>query len=156
MVDALESETIRKTLFRRYILMLAPAAIIFCGWAACRQAGLAPGPTAITIIGPAAFITAIVLAVALPLFYRATFVRSVEGRKNVDIARFLSFQLGSMTMALLAPYAAAAGYVAGVSNFHFGGAFLASLYAAYYFFPSEKRIAQEMRLFRVSQTEEDS
>ncbi|BDQ38593.1 hypothetical protein SYK_29530 [Pseudodesulfovibrio nedwellii] len=143
---------LRKTLFRRYLTMLVPALIIFGIWAVCRQVGLTPqmpnGTAA--IIGPIIFIAAIILAVALPLLYRVRFVRSVEGQKNVEAACFRTFQLNLMTIALAAPFAAAIGYITGVTIFHFAGAFLASLYAVYYYFPSEKRITQEMRLFRVT------
>ncbi|MCJ2164815.1 MULTISPECIES: hypothetical protein [unclassified Pseudodesulfovibrio] len=152
MPDAPNCTSLQKTLFRRYLLMLAPAALIFGGWAACRQAGLTPNMPSGTaaVIGPIVFIAAIILAVALPLLCRVGFVRKVEGQKNVESAPFLDFQLTLMSIALTAPFAAAAGYIAGVANFHFAGAFLASLYAAYYYYPSEKRIHQEMRLFRVT------
>lgn len=151
MADASDTMHSRTPLFRRFILMLAPATVIFGGWAVCRQAGLAPqaAPPVTSIVGPATFIVAIILAVALPLLYRISFVRKVEGQKNVKRTPFLAFQLNLMTIALATPYAAAAGYVAGVATFHFAGAFLASLYAVYYYFPSEKRMKQEMRLFRV-------
>lgn len=148
---------LRKTLSRRYLVMLAPAAGIFGIWAACRMAGLVhPLDQRYTeVIGPAIFITAIVLAVALPLLYRVRFVKSVAGRDSVDADTFIPFQTNLMSLAMLSPYAAALGYMAGVSNFHFSGAFLAGLYAAYYYFPSQKRVAQEMRLFRVNRNNGD-
>ncbi|QGY38656.1 hypothetical protein GM415_00375 [Pseudodesulfovibrio cashew] len=151
MADAQAIDAVRKTLFRRYLLMLTPAAILFAAWAACRQAGLVPASDkALTdLVGPAAFIAAIVLAVAAPLLYRIRFVKRVEGSPHVEAETFTAFQLSLTSLALLAPYAAAAGYMAGVSTFHFSGAFLAALYGAYYYFPSQKRVAQEMRLFRV-------
>lgn len=146
------SETIRSALFRRYLTMLAPAAVILAGWAACRQAGLAPilDKTVLDVVGPGTFIAAIVMAAAAPLLCRVRFVKSVSGQQSVDLDAFLSFEKTMLSLALLATYAAAGAYVAGVSNFHFGGAFLAALYAAYYYFPSHKRVTQEMRLFRVT------
>ena len=152
MADATDTATVRTALFKRYLVMLAPAAILFGGWAACRQAGLAPvlGKGLTELLGQLSFIGAIVLAVAAPLLYRARFVRSVAGRKSVAEGEFLAFQRALLSLALLAPYAAAVAYVTGASNFHFGGAFLAALYAAYYYFPSQRRVSQEMRLFRVT------
>ena len=152
MADATDTATVRNALFKRYLIMLVPAAILFGAWAVCRQAGLAPaaGKAITDVLGPAAFISAIVLAVAAPLLYRARFVKGVAGQQSVDADAFLAFQRSLLSLALLAPYAAFAAYVAGVSNFHFGGAFLAALYAAYYYFPSEKRVSHEMRLFRVT------
>lgn len=155
MADAPTIDSTRKPLLRRYLTTLAPAVALLLAWAACRQAGLVHPLDAgyNAVIGPAVFIAAIVLAVALPLLYRVRFVKSVEGSTGVDAETFLSFQLNLMTLALCASYAAAVGYVAGVANFHFGGAFLAGLYGAYYYFPSQKRVAQEMRLFRVNREE---
>ncbi|WP_319468396.1 hypothetical protein [uncultured Pseudodesulfovibrio sp.] len=151
MAEKLNPTPFRKALFRRYLLMLVPAAVIFGGWAAYRQTGMAqPVTTATDIIGPVVFIAGIILAAALPLLYRINFVRNMVGKKNVESGQFLSFQLNLMSIALLAPYTAAAAYIAGVPNFYFSGAFLASLYATYYYFPSEKRVIQEMKLFRVT------
>lgn len=151
MVDAMETDTVRKTLARRYSTMVAPAAVLFGGWAAARHAGLVHDldQQYTDIIGPVVFIAAILMAVALPLLYRIRFVKGATGNDNVSLDAFVPFQLNSMTLALIAPYAAAIGYMAGVSNFHFSGAFLAALYAGYYYFPSQKRVAREMKLFRV-------
>lgn len=155
MADALNVDSIRKPLLRRYLITLAPAAVLLAAWAALRLAGVArPLDAAYTaVIGPAVFIAAIVLALALPLLYRVRFVKSVEGRAGVGAGTFLPFQLTLMAFPLSASYAAAAGYLAGVSTFHFSGAFLAALYGAYYYFPSRNRVEQEMRLFRVGREE---
>ncbi len=85
--------------------MLTPAAILFGGWAACRQAGIVHGlaPEHTSIVGPAIFIAAITLAVALPLLYRVRFVKSVQGQDAVDTGDFLPFQLNLTTLARLAP-----------------------------------------------------
>lgn len=138
--------------------MLVPAAIIFGGWAAARQSGLVNGmgQQFTDIIGPAVFIISILLAVALPLLYRIRFVKDVAGTHGVNMEEFMPFQLNSMALALIAPYAAAIGYMAGISNFHFSGAFLAALYGAYYYFPAEKRIAKEMKMFRVNADNKDA
>jgi hypothetical protein len=158
MADATHVDTIRTALLRRYLTMLSPAVVLFAVWAACRQAGLVQslGLGNIDLVGKVVFISAIVLAVALPMFYRIRFVKSVEGSRNVSEEAFVPFQLTLMSLALIAPYVAAAGYIAAVSTFHFSGAFLASLYGAYYYFPSDRRVAQEMRLFRVSRDNGDN
>ncbi len=152
MADATTIDTIRASLLRRYLLLLAPAAVLFGAWAGLRLTGAVHplDPRYTSVIGPAVFIAAILLAAALPLLYRVRFVKSVQGSHGVDAALFLSFQKNLTSLALLAAYAAAAGYMAGVANFHFSGAFLAALYGAYYYYPSRRRVAQEMRLFRVN------
>lgn len=147
----MDPEHIRKALLTRYVIVLVPAALVFAGWAAVRNLGAPPDPIAPDVMGPASFICAIVAAIALPLFYRDRFVKSVAAQKAVEPAPFLAFEKTQLTLALLSAYCAAAAYVCTVNLFHFGGSFLAALYAAYYHFPSQARVAQEMRLFRVGQ-----
>ncbi len=145
----MDTDGIRKALFKRYLLILLPAAVVLLGWAAFRNLATPPAPLAPETTGPAAFIGAVAFALALPLFLRDRFVKSVAKEKSVPADRFLSFELSALTVGLLSAYFAAAAYVCAVSQFHFGGSFLAALYAAYYYFPSRTRVAHEMRLFRV-------
>ena len=141
-------DAIRAGLTRHYAILLAPAGIVLAAWAAFRQLG-GPPPFHPEILGPVAFIGAAVLALGAPIFARARFVRRVAADQSVPPDAFLAFEKGLLNLALGSAYFAAAAYVCSASLFHFGGAFLAALYGAYYYFPSQKRVTQEMRLFRV-------
>jgi len=144
-MDTLES------LRRSYIRLAAPAALATAASWSYRH--LWSGPLAETgvkaLVGPVLFILAAVFAVALPLWHRARFVHRVRGRKGVPLDLFLRFERDQFALALAAIYPALAGYLLDVSRFHFSGAFLLALYAAYYHFPSRRRVAHEMRIFRV-------
>ncbi|THB70182.1 MAG: hypothetical protein D6E12_03125 [Desulfovibrio sp.] len=145
----MDKDRIQKALFKRYLLMLAPAALIFIGWGVYRVLQ-EPGPLAPPeVIGPIAFIGAVVVALALPLFIRGWFVKKVGESTSVEAKPFLAFESTLLSVALVSPYFAALAYICSTSMFHFGGAFLAALYAAYYYFPTKARVAHEMRLFRV-------
>jgi len=89
-------------------------------------------------------------ALALPLWQRARFVYRVKDRKNLALDEFLRFERGQLALVMCAVYPALIGYLLDVSRFHFTGAFLLALYGAYYYFPSRRRVAHEMRLFRVA------
>ncbi len=142
-------QALRKSLFIQYCKVLGPAVLVFALWALLGKRVDIQPPIPLNILGPAVFIGAIALAVALPLYIRASFVRRVSGEKHVPQNEFLRFEKQLTAVAVAAAYVAAVGYLFEVSRFHFTGAFLAALYGAYYYFPTNKRVAFEMKIFRV-------
>lgn len=146
-------ESARRQLFRAYCITAAPPALLFAAWALLGGDITLDAPMSLAIIGPVGFVGAIVFAVALPILLRAKFVQKYEHEMSVPFEVFLVFQKTLQSVALTGAYFAAAAYVFQVSKFHFAGAFLAALYGAYYYFPSTRRVAYEMRLFRVDEEE---
>lgn len=144
----------QKALLKTYVISAAPAALLFGFWAAFGNDIIIEPPISISLIGPIAFIGAVVFAVALPILLRAKFVKKVEHEMDVPGGAFFAFQKTLQSLALTALYFAAAAYVFQVSRFHFSATFLAALYGAYYYFPSAKRVAYEMKLFRVTGEDE--
>ncbi len=140
-----------ESLRRSYLRLAAPAALATAASWSLRHlwSGPSVGPDVKAVVGPASFILAAVFAVALPLWQRARFVHRVRGRKGVPMDEFLRFERGQFALALCAVYPALVGYLLDVSRFHFAGSFLLALYAAYYHFPSRRRVDVELRLFRV-------
>ena len=138
---------------RSYTRWAAPAALATLACWAFRQWSPEPlvGRAVTDVVGPATFILAAVLALALPLVHRARFVHTVRDAAAVPMDVFLRFERFQYVLALGAVYPALAGYLLDVSRFHFSGAFLMALYAAYYHFPSRKRVDHEVRLFRVDE-----
>src|SRR5660397_211698 len=102
---------------------------------------------------PAGVCCALVLAfafgVALPILHRTLFVSRTRGRKHVTAEELLRFEELNLRIAMVAPYLALAAYVLGIPRFHFFGTVIASLYAVYYFYPSDKRDRFERKVFRV-------
>lgn len=145
----MDRETIRKQLLKLYLLMLAPAAVVLGAWAAYRNLVAIPDPIAHEVMGPVCFIGSWVTALALPLLLRDRFVKSVAAQKSVEPGPFLAFEKNCLVAGLSSALFAVAAYVCSVEIFYFAGAFLGALYAAYYYFPTEQRVAHEMRLFRV-------
>lgn len=143
---------IRQDLLSTYRRWILPAGLaLACIWAV-RQVGVpAVSSSAVdAVAGPAVFIAAIASALALPLLHRGHFVHRVQGLKAVPAEELLEFERNQLRLVLLSCYAAAIGYLLDVSIFHFGGAFLAALYGAYFYYPTRRRVSREMVIFRAS------
>lgn len=97
----------------------------------------------------AVFILSLVFAIALPILIRTLFASSQRNSKQVQAEDFLVFERRLIRTALVAPYLSLVAYLYRFPEFYLAGSFLAALYAVYYFFPSERRIAFEKRIFRV-------
>lgn len=95
------------------------------------------------------FVLAAGTAVAFPLLYRVLFARAHRDDGVVTFSAFYRFQNNSMKIALYTPWLSAAASLIAVSGIHQAGIFLMSLYAAYVFFPSARRLASDARVFRV-------
>lgn len=143
-------ETLQQALVRHYLILLVPAAVLALLGAVLRQAGGSVLPSLpVSVSGPAVLVAAVVLALAGPLWVRGRFVARVAASRSVDTEPFLGFERNQLNVSLPATWVAALAYLLGVPLFYFAGAMLAALYAGYFYFPSQQRVAHEMRLFRV-------
>jgi hypothetical protein len=138
---------LRKT----YVILLIP---VIVGFVACFVVNtydlVGLGPTKFKgIIAPLVFGLSVVFAIALPIFFRSLFAHKVRQEKSVSEADLLKFERTFLHIALVTPYIALAGYMLELPRFHLGGTVIMALYAVYYYFPSQKRIQFERRIFRV-------
>jgi hypothetical protein len=142
------------SLKRFYWLITGPALIICIGLfmvshlvgqadeAAIRQL---PG-----ILHGILFTGAAVTSIAGPLMIRMKFAHKVRQHTCVQIQPFLTFQRRLIVVSGFTPYLALIAVWGGFSQFHAGGIILMALYGIYYYFPSEKRIYKDIKLFRVA------
>jgi Trk-type K+ transport system membrane component len=103
----------------------------------------------IQIAGPFIFILCIALAIAFPIFYRAFFAHKNRDIISVSDEKLLKFERNLINVVMMTPYLALLSYFFDLPRFYTASAILMGLYAVYYFYPSEKRIAFERRIFRV-------
>jgi hypothetical protein len=136
---------------RTYFTLLVPAIVGFAAYFIAKTYDLvAFGPTKFQgILAPLLFILSVVFAIALPIFCRVLFANSVRQKKGVSEADLLKFERIFLYIALVTPYIALAGYMLELPRFHLGGTVIMALYAVYYYYPSQKRIQFERRIFRV-------
>jgi hypothetical protein len=136
---------------RTYFILLLPAA---CGFlllfAAERVKGepFAP-PSYPDYLAPLIFILSVLSAVALPIFLRSLFANRMRGRQNASEAEWARFENTMLWTAMATPYLALAAHVLRIPKFHYAGTAIMALYAVYYFYPSDRRITFDRRIFRV-------
>ena len=100
-------------------------------------------------LAPFIFVASVASAVALPIFFRTIFAHRMRDEKSVSQLDLIKFQRTLIYISLITPYLILPAYLFEVPRFYLGGTVLMALYAAYYYFPSEKRIQFEKRIFRV-------
>lgn len=100
------------------------------------------------VIAPAIFILTAVFALAGPILYRSLFAHRQRHLVKVPQPVLYKFERNLTSMALVAPYLALVGYFLQLPRFHMAATLLMALYAVYYYYPSQKRIAFDGKIFR--------
>jgi len=96
-------------------------------------------------------VLAALFSLALPVFYRTLFVNKIKDRKTITINEFLKFEKDLIVIAMIAPYFVFFTLLISIPEFYSGTVIIIALYAIYYYYPSEKRIKFEKRLFRITE-----
>ncbi len=112
---------------------------------------MSPGITVSVVVTTLAGITAI----ALPVFYRSYFVFKNKDKKQISPDDFMAFERLLITMALLSPYFLIVAVLINMNETANMLIALFSIYAMYYFFPTEKKMLFEMRIFRIKPTKKE-
>ena len=95
------------------------------------------------------FVLTFVSAVAGPVVLRAVFAYRMRAARYTPSRDFYRFQKRLIQMTLPAVYLASIVCLAELPRFWQAGIILSALYAVYYQYPSERRIASDQRVFRV-------
>lgn len=101
------------------------------------------------VLAPVIFVFSVVFALALPILFRTLFAHKMRHRQSISENEWLAFERRFLYMSMVAPYLALLGYLFELPKFHLSGAVLMALYAVYFYYPSQKRVAFERRIFRV-------
>lgn len=88
-------------------------------------------------------------SIVFPLWLRIFFIRKVRGQTEVSVEQFLKFEKTFLLVAELSLYVVLIAYVFKVPRTQMLFITLFGFYAAYYYFPSVKRIEHEKQLFRI-------
>lgn len=134
-----------------YFMFLVPSifGFILAGWAKSYDFVVIASENISEIAGPSIFILCVTLAIAFPILYRTFFAHKNQDLMNVSEKDFLNFERTLINAVMITPYLALIACFLDLPRFYTAGAVLAGLYAAYYFYPSKKRLAFERRIFRV-------
>jgi hypothetical protein len=101
------------------------------------------------ILAPSIFVLSVILAVALPIFYRTFFAHNRRHVESISEMELNKFERNLIYITLVTPYLALAALLLELPRFYTAGTILMGIYAVYYFYPSRKRIALDRRIFRV-------
>ncbi|MDY6790628.1 MAG: hypothetical protein SWH54_05090 [Thermodesulfobacteriota bacterium] len=136
---------------KTYFTLLIPAMVGFiCIYLSKRFNFFYLGqPPFISILAPVVFVLSVVCGIAAPIFLRSLFAHRMSNEKNTAESKFIKFEQNLIRMALVTPYLGLFAYLFDFKKFYFTATFLVTLYAVYYFYPSQKRIEFEKRIFRV-------
>ena len=136
---------------KTYLSLLLPAVVTLLLAYGARGTGLIPAHSNISVsfIAPCFFVLSVALAVAAPILLRSVFAHRVRNQQTVAEPAFVRFEKRLIGVALISPYLLLPAYLLNFPDFYFIGMALSALYAAYYFYPSKRRIQFEKRIFRV-------
>ncbi|MCF8051167.1 MAG: hypothetical protein K9L59_08010 [Desulfobacterales bacterium] len=143
---------------KRYFFLLAPAVSAMFAATATRALNLADPvePETVRILAPWLFVLAVFFAAAAPVMMRAVFAHRMRLRKSTPQPAFFRFQQQVLLVSLMAPYAAIGACLMEMPRIYQAGTLLAALYAAYYHFPTKRRLDFDRRIFRVGKTGDDA
>jgi hypothetical protein len=103
------------------------------------------------ILAPSLFTMAALFSLGLPIFYRSYVAHKLLGHKGISRSGFMRFERHLIYIAMVTPYLSLMALAFKIPGFHFTGIFLMALYAVYYFYPSQKRLAFEKQIFRINE-----
>lgn len=108
-----------------------------------------------TFMAPIIFILTAISALAGPILYRSYFAHSHRDLHEVPYAELFKFERKLTAMALITPYLALVAYSLQFPRFYLAATLLMAFYAVYYYFPSQKRISFDEKIFRTSHVRSD-
>ena len=101
------------------------------------------------ILAPVTFVLSVIFAAALPVFLRTLFAHRMRFQKHTSAQDLIKLERHLIFSALVSPYLVIPAFLFEFPQIYFAGTVLMALYAAYFFFPSERRLRFEKRVFRV-------
>jgi hypothetical protein len=139
-----------KQLKKIYFILLAPAVVGFIAVYVFRQIHQTKAlpEHLMASIAPTIFILSAVFAIAGPILYRSFFADRQRHFVKVPLRLLYKFERNQIGIAIVAPYLALIGYFLQLPHFHLTATLLMALYALYYYYPFEKRIRFDGKMFR--------
>jgi len=142
---------ISKVLQKKYFLHLVFAAILIIGadtYKYLSNLDASVDQTFMIVIATLAGITAF----AAPVFYRSYFIHKIKDKKEITLEQFVLFERKLISIALMTPYFIIVSILLNLNQTTNILITLFALYAAYFYFPSEKKVRFEMKVFRIKPT----
>ncbi len=97
------------------------------------------------------FVLSSISAIAGPLFLRTIFAHKMRNKNMVKSEYFIKFEKGLISISMLTPFFCFIAIVCEFDKFYAASIVLLMFYAIYYYFPSQKRIDFDKKIFRVNE-----
>jgi hypothetical protein len=139
---------------RKYYIVVTPAILVAIALIIFKRYDILqinPTPFILNTLAPLVFILTALLALAAPIYYRAIFNRKIKDYKSLTPEKFYSYERNTIYFITLTPYLVLTAYILQLPQFFFGGTVLFSLYALYFYYPSERRFDNEQRIYRIKE-----
>jgi hypothetical protein len=135
---------------RLYFAYLVPAVAGFAIVYVIRNVGppINVPDSILVLLSRLLFILSAVIALACPILHRCWFAHCQRNSMAVPQVLLIRFQRHLIRTIMIVPYLALAAYSLPAQRFYLAGTLLITLYAVYYYYPSEKRIRFDERMFR--------
>jgi len=136
---------------KQYLIMIFPVVGLFLAFGLARELNfIMSGQFVISsVLHSMLFVLSAITAIAGPLFFRTLFAHSMRKQSQVPAKEFLFFQKKILWISMITPYLAFTAVLCDFPRFFTVAIVLMALYAVYYYFPSQKRIDFDQKIFRV-------
>ena len=147
----MDSSDFSKTLKRVYFLELLPAIVLIGIVYLLKNYTklLTAIPVAGNFVSALVLILSIVVGIAFPVFYRSYFVYKIRDQKRITTETFINFEKVLIFAALTTPYFLFISLLINMKQTANLFITMLLIYAVYYYFPSEKKMRFEMKIFRI-------
>lgn len=147
----MNANEISKTLKRNYFIQLAPAiflivALYFFGGHLKWQGAM---PAQKNLPNDIMVALAAIIGIAFPMFFRSFFVFRVRDKKEITMDVFIRFEKILIIFSLITPYFLVLSLAFDLKNKANIFITILALYAAYYYYPSVRKMKFEMKTFRI-------
>ena len=143
---------IRNLLKKYYILLASPGGVLlfiyFVLYALNRNFFI----TKVGRIGSTIFLfVGLIFAFLVPLWYKLFFIKKIKDGKVFSKESFLRFEKNYLSISFIAVYNMLFAYLFQVDRIPMYIIILSGIYVLYYYYPSERRIALEKRIFKIEE-----
>ncbi len=147
----MQSLSIKNKLLNNYLFVLLPAIILIALLYLLKYIDPDWGVKSPKIVSVLLIVVSALSSVGLPIFYRTWFISKVKDLKSVSVESFINFEKNTILIALISPYVLFLAIIFGAAQIFITIISFLSIYSAYYYFPSEKKIQFEKKLFRTKE-----
>ncbi len=141
----------QQTLKKHYLSILLPGIIIFAISYLIYNTGgiLSENTSTPRIISSIHVFLSAIFTFLAPMWLKITAVNKLNKSKKIEISEFIRFEKLFISISLISVYIFISAYLFKLSKIPMSVVIIFCLYSIYYYYPSNKRVNLEKRIFRI-------